>query len=786
MRKATGVLWGLCLFNLFVSTMSAQAGTGEMLIRHDSPSENWREADPMGNGSLGAMVWGGTISETININEDTLWSGEPEEHSDGKQCRENLAKVRELIFADKEAEAYALANKTMSGKNNQCVQPMGNIIISVPNVKDKKITGYNRALDISRALHNTSFVLDGVRYNREMFISYPEQIMAMEITASKKKSVNLDVSMNSLLEHEIVCQEDSNELLLSGRAPVHATPHYAGKVIQYDKEKGMRFAGLLRAVPNGGSSQITDQIIRLRNCDSVVLLFSASTSFNGFDKSPSMHGKDEQKLAVQIMNGAASKRYSSLKAAHISDYASLFDRVSIDLGSGDSGSKSVSERIHNKYIHGADPDLAELFYQFGRYLLISSSRKGTQPAHLQGIWTYKLHPSWSANWTINCNAQFNYSGAGAANLDELTEPFLRMLEEAAVDGRKVARSWYGAEGWVVHHNLDLWRAAKPTGNNMLWAMFPAGGTWLVTELFDHWRFSEDKEMLDRLWPLLKGNAEFWLSHLVKDTKTGKMVSCPDVYFENRPSVRKSPLCSAPISTTLMIHQLFADVREAASVLSKSNDPILVEIEKTLPFLPEVKIGENGEIWQWDRGNWKEADPTQLLVMWGAIYSNQIHPRLSPELAMALGKMLKNRKLGMQGQGSWRAAFPAQTYARLGDGESALKVFDAMMKTWINPNLTVRFIQSDWEIDGNLGVMAALQECLVQSHAGEIELLPAIPEAWAKKGSVKGIKARGNITVDFAWEKGKVTKWRLISKDSTPVNLRVNGKVISVTPELLSD
>jgi alpha-L-fucosidase 2 len=544
----------------------------------------------------------------------------------------------------------------------------------------------------------------------------------------------------------------------------------------------MRFAGRVRAIPQGGTCTVEGDTIQLRGCDAVVLLWTAATSYNGFDVSPSAEGKDEKGLAAQALERAAARSVTELKERHVADYTSLFDRVSIDLGNGPRGSLAVSARTLATYEPGADPDLAELFYQFGRYLLISSSRPGSQPAHLQGIWSYKLHPSWSANWTINCNAQFNYSGIGAANLDELTEPWLRLLEEAAVDGARVAETWYEAEGWVAHHNLDLWRAAKPTGNNMLWAMFPAGGTWVATELFDHWRFSRDDRMLVRLWPLLKGSAAFWLRHLVEDPRTGRLVSCPDVYFENTPVARKAPLCAAPISSTLLIRQLFADVREAAEALALETDPILARMEEVIPHLPLPKIGANGEIWQWDRGNWKEADPTQLLVMWGAIYSDQIHPRRTPDLAKALGTMLERRRLGLDGQGSWRAAFPAQTYARLGDGNRMLSVFDSMMKTWINPNLTVRFIQSDWQLDGNLGVMTALMEGLVQSHGGEIELLPALPDAWAERGSVKGVGVRGNMTVDFAWANGRITQWTLRGDPRKEVSVRVNGKLQSTFPQ----
>ncbi|MCK5835426.1 MAG: hypothetical protein KAG98_06815, partial [Lentisphaeria bacterium] len=479
---------------------------------------------------------------------------------------------------------------------------------------------------------------------------------------------------------------------------------------------------------------------------------------------------------------------------HKADYMPLFNRVELELGNTPKNDLPVSERTGKNFKAGQDPDLDEMFYQFGRYLLIASSRVGSQAANLQGIWTHKMIPSWSANFTINCNAEFNYIGTGAAGLSELNEPFLRLIEEASVDGAKVAKSWYGTNGWVLHHNLDLWRAAIPVAGNVLSATFPTGGTWTVVELYDNWKFNPKRSMLKRINKLQKGNVVFWLENLQKHPVSGKFVSVPDVYFENfgiKKSGERFILSDGPVSSTILIKQIFLDYIESSQKLGLNNQELVSKVKSMITKMPEIKVNPNGEIQQWHGdfdGNWKNYDKTQLLVMVGAIYSNQIHPKLSPKLANALMKMLNTRKAGYtkynsmeeSGLGSWRAAFPANTYARLGKGDLFKKVLNGTYTTWTNPTLTTGFIQSEWMLDGNLGLMGAMQEALIQSHTDEIVLLPALPKEWAAHGSVKGMKARGGFKLDFAWKDGKIVSFKVYGrKAGTKAKLVINGKVKTV-------
>ncbi len=774
------------VFFLFLSICVSVSGANQNYeIIHNTPSVDWRGASPMGNGRLGLMVEGGAVDEVIHLNEDTLWSGEPVKHFDGVNCRENLGKVRELLFKGDHAGATALGQKTMLGEYNQCYLPMGQLKIHYEGIDKDDVKGYRRVLNLNRAVSTTEFVSDGVKYTREVFVSHPDEVVIVRLRSSKRNGLNVRIDLDSLLEHwnEV---NNAGMLVMRGRAPVHADPHYLGKRVKYDdsKEKlGMRFATVVKAGVLDGKVVRDGKGLRVVGASECVIRLAARTSFNGFDKSPSQEGKDSLKLAVNDQAKVSGLGYDDLLASHIKDYAELYDRVVIELGDAKKSGLAVSDRVGKKYVDGADPDLDELFYQFGRYLLISSSRLGSQPANLQGIWSYKINPSWSSNWTINCNTEFNYIGSGASGLGELNEPFLRMIEEGTVDGGKVAKSWYGSEGWVIHHNQDLWRSAMPVGGNVLWATFPLGGTWCVVELYDQWRFDGDLKNLKRIHRLQRGNVAFWLDQLVKHPTSGEFVSSPDVYFENvgtKKSGEKVVLCSGPISSTILIRQLFVDYIASCDKLGKVGDGLAVKAREMLGKMAKIEIGKDGEIRQWHENfddDWREGDATQLLVMVGAIYSDQIHPRLTPELADSLLKMIERRELGMRGEGSWRAAFPANTYARLGRGDRSKAVIGATYRKWVNPNLTTGFIQSDWQIDCNLGLMGAMQECLIQSHGGEVVLLPALPSEWSKSGHVKGMRARGGFEFDFEWVDGRVTKWAVRGKGK--VKVRVNGVVEEV-------
>ena len=770
----------LIFFTLTVAMLSSQNSYD---VIHDSPASSWREASVMGNGRIGAMVEGGISREVILINEDTLWSGEPTPHMDGTKARKSLSKIRDLLFKGKHNKATKLGMKTLLGKYNQCYQPAGQLIINQPNIKNSATINYKRSLNLNKAVTTTLFEENGVLYTREIFVSHPDNVLIVKLSASKKGALNAEISLESLLENNTSILEN-NLLIMNGRAPIHATPHYMKFEHKYDEsklKKGMRFSLATQVKSTDGQISTKDNNLLISNATQAVICLTVATSYNGFENSPSQNGKDSQKIALKDLSNLKNYKYNSLLNRHINDYSALFSKVSIELGDSKKSKLPISKRVGKKYVDGADPDLDELFYQFGRYLLISSSREGSQPTNLQGIWSYKISPAWSSNWTVNCNTQFNYIGSGASGLVQLNEPYLRMIEEASIDGAKVAKSWYGTGGWVFHHNLDLWRSAIPVGGDVLWATFPTASAWCVVELYDNWKFSNNANWLKRINHLQEGSVQFWLENLVKHPKSGKFISSPDVYFEN-PAIKKSGekvvLCSGPVASTILIKQLFLDYIESSNSLELGNKNKIDEVKKMISQMAEIKIKKNGEINQWHddfNENWKETDSTQLLVMVGAIYSNQIHPEKSPELANSLLNMLKKRSSKQDGQGSWRAAFPANSYARLGKGDLTKKVLNRIYKKAVNPNLTTNFLGVDWEIDGNLGLMGAMQECLLQSHTDEIVLLPALPSQWAKKGSVKGLMARGGYTLNFSWKKGVVTEWNIQGKKGSKVNVRINGE-----------
>ena len=756
------------------------------MISQQSSAKSWREASPLGNGRLGAMVLGGVEEEVIHLNEETLWSGEPQAHHDGAQSLAHLSKVRKLIAEGKHQQATDLGNKTLLGKYNQCYLPMGQLKIVTHGLNAGTVKSYSRTLNLNNAISQTKFESEGVAYQREVIISHPDNLVVVHYKASESKALHFTLSLDSLLEHETQCDQVSGSYMMSGRAPIHADPHYLGKKVTYDgspSKKGMRFVVEAQAESADGEVLVSDKGIEVKGATDVVIKLTAATSFNGYKKSPSAEGRDPRALTRLHLDRCANRDYAKLKNSHVEAHQALFSRVDLQLGNTDRQGLPLEGRIGGNYVEN-DVDLDELFYQFGRYLLIGSSRVGGQAANLQGIWSYKINPSWSSNYTINCNAQFNYIGAGAAHLPELCEPFLNLIEEGADDGAKVAKSWYGTDGWVIHHNLDLWRSAMPVAGSVLWATFPMGGTWSVVELYDQWKFDQDLDRLERIHKLQQGSVDFWLANLQESKVTGELVSSPDVYFENTAKKTNGEtvvLCSGPVSSAILIRQLFIDYLEVVTSKGDNEGPRQSEVRAALLKMPRIRINEDGEIRQWFQDfddNWSESDSTQLLVMVGAIYSNQIHPRLTPPLANALKNMLERRKNGPDGQGSWRAAFPANTYARLGDGERCVQVIEATMKKWINPNLTTRFIQSDWQIDGNLGLMSSIQECLLQSHAGEIELLPALPEKWSKQGAVRGLKARGGYTADFSWEDGKVIDFKISGGSEKSVDVRVNGALVN--------
>jgi alpha-L-fucosidase 2 len=767
-----------------VTVVGASEGPGDPLtLWYRRPAARWTEASPVGNGRLGGMVWGGVTRERINLNEDTLWSGEPYDNLNPGGLAA-LPEIRRLLRAGNDKEAQRLVERDMNGNYNQSYQPLGDLTVEFPFAG--AVTDYRRELDLKRAVARMQFQYQGVRYTREVFASNPAQAIVVRLASDHPGMVSFTASLGCQLHH--TTKAAAGFLRLTGRCPAHVEPSYSGQGVVWDDApdgKGMRFETRLMPVAEGGRITITDEAVKAEGCDSVMLLLVAATSYNGPWKSPSREGKDPGQRCEACLTPLAGKSYTALLAAHVADYQSLFNRVTLDLGHSDAEKEPTDLRLR-RYQPGQDPSLAALYYQFGRYLLIASSRPGTQPANLQGIWSHQIHPPWSANWTLNCNAEINYWPVETANLAECHLPLLDLTEQLSVDGAHIARDLYGARGWVAHHNTDIWRQAGPVSGSALWSVFQVGSAWLCQHLWEHYTFSSDTNDLRRAWPTLRGAARFYLDDLMEEPSHGWLVTGPDTNFENsfrKPNGETGCVCLGPTGSMEMVRELLQNCAEATRILGTDAD-LRAEIAKALPRLPPLRVSPTtGELQEW-LGDWQRTAECQVLSSWGAICGTQITPRGTPMLAAALRRIFDRAQWWKRGLvGSWQGAFQANVYARLGDGDTALAVLDTHLQRSVNPNLTAHFNNAgaEFEIDGNLGQTAAIGEMLLQSHAGEIELLPALPKAWAA-GRVTGLRARGGFTVDIEWKDNRVAHFRITSAGSRSVKVRVNGEEKVVTAE----
>jgi alpha-L-fucosidase 2 len=766
---------------------SAEPPASPLTLWWSRPGAAWTEAMVLGNGRLGAMVAGGVTRENVWLNDDTLWSGENVKSSSSTALAA-FPEVRKLLLARREPEANTLYAQKMLGPWNESYMPLGNLKLFFPITG--QVDDYQRRLDLSGGVVTVRYRQDGVTYTRETFVSYPDQALVMRLRADRPGKISFTANLTSQLRHETAAE--GHVLRMTGRCPIHSDPHYLGSRIVYDEgpdPKGMRFAVALRAIPDAGTATVTSGRLAVANCDAVTLLLTAATSYNGFDKSPSREGKDAGAISRRQMTSAGKLSYDALRQRHTDDFGALMNRVSFTLPATEAARRPSNERLRGGFRPVDLPALAALYYQFGRYLLVSSSRPGSQPANLQGIWNDSLHPAWSANWTMNCNANFNYLGVETAALPELHEPFIRLVREWSVDGARVARQWYGCHGWVAHHNCDLWRAACPVNGNPVWAAFTCGGAWACQDLWEHYAFTGDKEYLREVWPTLRGAGEFFLEFLAKDPVTGYLVTAPDTNFENgfrRPDGRQGALCMAPTPSNQMVRQLLLNCIAATRELN-CDAALRARMERAVAQLPPTVVNpRNGEIQEYLDPGYEIAGRSacELLSHWGLIWCDQVTPRKTPDLAVAMRKAYEapDRRPWVTGQvGSWQGAFPANTFARLGDGNRVAEILTRQFQGIVQSNFTAGFAGVEWEIDGNLGVMAAIGEMLMQSHAGEIELLPALPSAWPA-GRVTGLRARGGFTVDIQWRDGRVTHYRIASAQPQRVMVRVNGGVKTITSE----